>query len=101
MGDFAAGERGRAADPRQRAGFQADLDRAVRLIDLVRARKVNVLAGRSVTGLDETAQLDCLTDNLALAADRFRPVGIRVLTEMLNPIDVPGFLLASVHTVRG
>ncbi len=99
MGDFAAGERGRAGDPTQRAGFQADLDRAVRVIDLAGARKVNVLAGRSVAGSDERAQLDCLTANLALAADRFVSMGVRVVTEMLNPRDVPGFLVSSVPVV--
>lgn len=100
MGDFAAGERGLAGDPDRRPEFLAGLDTALRVIELVGARKVNVLAGRRVPGHRREAQLDCLVDHLALVADQLSPAGVGVVTEMLNPWDVPGFLLSSVQVVR-
>ena len=86
--------------PAQLSGFLGDLDQAVRVIELIGARKVNALAGRRRPGMDEATQLDCLVDNLARAADRFQPLGVQVVTEMLNPRDVPGFLIASVDIAR-
>jgi hydroxypyruvate isomerase len=100
MGDFAAGERGLAGDPDRRAEFRAGLDVAQEVIELVRPRKVNVLAGRSVPGHARQVSIDCLVDNLAFAADQLRPTGVRVVTEMINPWDVPGFLVSSVPVAQ-
>ena len=37
--------------------------------------------------------LDCLIANLRKSAEAFAPLGIRVLVEAINPIDMPGFLI--------
>jgi hydroxypyruvate isomerase len=100
MGDFAAGERGLAGDPDRRHAFRWGVDAAVRVAEATGARKVNALAGSRVPGRGLEEQLDCLVDNLGLAADRLGPAGVRVVTELLNPTEIPGFLLASVDRVR-
>lgn len=100
MGDLAAGDRGFAGDPTRRAEFRVAVDDAVRVAEATGARKVNALAGRRVKGVTEKEQLVVLTEQLSHAADRLAPAGVRVLTELLNPIETPGFLLSSVDTVR-
>ena len=37
--------------------------------------------------------LDCLAANLRKSAEAFAVLGIRVLVEAINPIDMPGFLI--------
>lgn len=100
VGDLAAGERGFAGDPRRRDEFRAGVEQAVRIASLTGARKVNALAGIAVTGQPLAGQLDCLVENLAHAHGRLSEVGVRVVTELLNPVESPGFLLDSVARVR-
>lgn len=98
-GDLAAGERGFAGDPARRASFRAGIEGAMRLAELTGTRKVNALAGRAVPGEPREAQLDCLVENLAYASDRLAEVGVRLVTELLNPVETPGYLLATVDAV--
>ncbi len=100
MGDFAAGDRGFAGDPRRRAEFRDGVEAAARIADRLGARKVNALAGRRIEGESESAQYDCLVEQLAFAADRLAEHGVRLMTEMLNPVETPGFLLSSLDRTR-
>lgn len=100
FGDMAAGDRGYAGDPARQARFRSDVERSIELAGRLRARKVNALAGVRVAGSSEADQLACLRDNLAFAAERFAATGTRVVTELLNPVETPGFLLASLAHVR-
>lgn len=100
FGDMAAGDRGYAGDPARQARFRSDVQRSVDMAGRLGARKVNALAGVKVAGSSEADQLACLRDNLAFAVEWFAAVGTRVVTELLNPVETPGFLLASLATVR-
>jgi len=100
FGDMAAGDRGYAGDPARRVRFRADVTHAVELAGRLGVRCVNALAGVRLPGVDAEAQLDCLRENLAFAAAAFAPVGTRVVTELLNPVETPGFLLGSIADVR-
>ena len=100
FGDMAAGDRGYAGDPARRDRFRADVERSVELAGRLGARKVNALAGVRVPGASEADQLACLGDNLAFAAERFAAAGTRVVTELLNPVETPGFLLSSIAHAR-
>lgn len=100
MGDFAAGDRGHAGDPRRRDEFRAGVEAAARVADRLGSSKVNALAGRRVQGETEAAQLDCLVEQLGWAADYLAGHGVRVNTELLNPIETPDFLLASLDRAR-
>ncbi len=99
MGDHAGGERGIAGDPGRKAAYQASLDLLAEYAEVLRPSKANVLAGRAVDGMERRAQLECLRANLAAAADRLHRLDVRVVTELLNPLDTPGFLLADLETV--
>ena len=99
MGDFGAGERGFAGDPSRKDAFRQAVRQAEIVAERVRPSKVNVLAGRAVPGVPSAEQLDCLIENLDYVETRFRASGIQVLTELLNPVETPGFLLTDVATV--
>jgi len=99
FGDFAAGDRGFAGDPDRRAAFRQGVLLAEAIAERISPAKVNILAGRAVTGISLAEQLACLRENLEFAAARFLPSGIKVVTELLNPIETPGFLLSDVATV--
>ena len=101
MGDFAAGDRGFAGNPRNRAAFDRSLDMTAAYANVLKPAKINVLAGRAIAGTPLQAQLQCLRDNLSAAADRLNGPGVQVVTELINPLDTPGFLLADLDTVRG
>lgn len=100
MGDFAAGDRGFAGDPRRRAEFHDGVEAAARIAERLGAGKVNALAGRRIDDETESAQYDCLVEQLAFAADRLAEYGVRLTTEMLNPVETPGFLLSSLDRCR-
>ena len=100
MGDFAAGERGFAGDPRRRAEFRAGVELAMRIAERLGVTKVNALAGARVDGETVAAQLDCLVEQLGWAAELSSRHGVQLMTELLNAIDTPGYLLASLATVR-
>lgn len=99
MGDFAAGDRGFAGEPRRRAAFDKALGLTAAYADVLRPAKINVLAGRGVEGIAVPDQLECLRTNLVAAADRLSGLGVQVVTELLNPLDTPGFLLSDLETV--
>ncbi len=100
MGDFLAGDRGFAGDPRRRLEFQLGVDRAIVIAERLGASKVNALAGRRLPELSESTQLACLIEQLAEAADRLSTVGVAVNTELLNPIENAGFLLSDLARTR-
>ena len=99
FGNFDAGDRGFAGDPSRRVEFRRAVELAEALAERISPAKVNCLAGRAVAGVSIDEQLSCLLENLEFVAGRFQSAGIKVVTELLNPIETPGFLLADVATV--
>lgn len=100
MGDFYAGDRGYAGDPRRRTEFRAGVVRAAEVAERLAVRKVNALTGTRVSGEQEAAQRRCLVDQLGWAAERLGQHGVRVTMELLNSIDTPGYLLDSLDHVE-
>lgn len=92
-GDLMSGGAGLAGVPARRAEFAEALREALTYAAMVRPLFVNVLPGRLAEGVSREHALHALADNLRLAADEFLLLGIRVLVEAINPIDMPGFLI--------
>lgn len=92
-GDLMSGGAGLAAVPARQAEFAAALQEALSYAAMVRPACVNVLPGRLAEGVSREQALDCLAANLRKAAEAFSVLGIRVLVEAINPIDMPGFLI--------
>lgn len=92
-GDLMEGGCGLAAHPRRREAFGAALREALTYAAMVRPGCVNVLPGRLAEGVGREEALGCLAENLRQAADAFSVLGITVLCEAINPLDMPGFLI--------
>jgi len=92
-GDLMAGGAGLACVPARQAEFDAALQEALTYAAMLRPLKVNVLAGRLETGADAAAAWECLAGNLRSTAEAFSILGIEVLCEAINSLDMPGFLL--------
>lgn len=92
-GDLMAGGPGLAAVPARQDAFDAALQEALSYAAMVRPAMINVLPGRLAEGLSREQALACLIGNLRQAAEAFQLLGIGVLVEAINPLDMPGFLL--------
>lgn len=92
-GDLMQGGAGLAAVPERQAEFDAALREALAYAAMTRPLCVNVLPGRLAEGLSREQALATLAGNLRKSADAFSLLGIRVLCEAINPLDMPGFLI--------
>ena len=92
-GDLLSGGDGLAAVPAQQPAFEAALQQALAYAQVVRPLRVNVLPGRLAEGVSRARALECLTDNLRRCAQAFNTLGIEVMVEAINPLDMPGFLI--------
>lgn len=92
-GDLMSGGAGLAAVPACQAEFDKALQEALTYAAVVQPMCVNVLPGRLVDGVSREEALRTLAANLRKAAEAFQVLGIRVLCEAINPLDMPGFLI--------
>ncbi|MEE1949602.1 TIM barrel protein [Pseudomonas alcaligenes] len=92
-GDLMSGGAGLASVPSRQEQFDVALQQALDYAAVVRPLCVNVLPGRLADGVSRDEALDVLVGNLRKAADAFQALGVRVLFEAINPLDMPGFLI--------
>lgn len=92
-GDLMQGGAGLAAVPERQAAFDAALQEALTYAAMTRPLKVNVLAGRLAEGVERGEALQTLAANLRKSAEAFAVLGIGVVCEAINPLDMPGFLI--------
>jgi hydroxypyruvate isomerase len=96
VGDLTTGGPGIAAHPGREEQFKVSVEEAYKYADSLKPTSVNVLAGTpSLEKFERRQCLDVLASNLYYAADAFEKIGTKVLTEAVNTIDRPGFLLHS------
>lgn len=94
-GDLMTGGPGLAGVPARQTEFDVALQEALSYAAMVRPHWVNVLPGRLAEGVERDQALTCLTANLRRAAEAFAVLGIGVLCEAINPLDMPGFLIST------
>lgn len=92
-GDLMNGGAGLAAVPARQAEFDAALQETLSYAAMVRPALVNVLPGRLAEGLEPEQAQTCLISNLRKTAEAFQLLGIGVVVEAINPLDMPGFLI--------
>lgn len=92
-GDLMSGGPGLAAVPERQEAFDQALQAAATYAAMVRPAFVNVLPGRLAEGVEREAALATLERNLWKTAEAFDILGIGVLCEAINPLDMPGFLI--------
>jgi len=92
-GDWAAGDRGIAADPSRVAEFREGVPRAIAYARTLGVPQLNCLAGKLPTGTTPDQARATLVDNLRFAAAALHEAGLTLLIEPINRFDVPGFVL--------
>ena len=91
--DLMTGGPGLAAVPARQAEFDTALQQTLTYAAMTRPVYVNVLAGRLAEGGNHAQAQACLIANLRQTAEAFALLGIGVLCEAINPLDMPGFLI--------
>ena len=94
-GDWAKGERGIACHPDRVEEFRAGVDQAIAYAQVLGNSQVNCLVGIRPQGLSCANVEKTLVDNLRYAADKLETVGIKLVMEMINTRDIPGFYLCT------
>jgi hydroxypyruvate isomerase len=92
-GDWQAGERGIACDPRRTAEFRRGVGLAIAYASTLGCPRLNCLAGIPPAGLGAAEIQRTLVDNLRFAARELAAAGLDLLVEPINTFDVPGFYL--------
>ena len=94
-GDFAAGERGIAAEPTRTAEFAQGVEDAVKIAPELGCTRVNCLVGLTNPSVPPGTARATLIANLRFAASEFAKIGVTLLIEPLNRIDTPRFLVGT------
>ncbi len=92
-GDFMQGGAGLAAVPSRQAEFDTALQECLTYAVMTRPLCVNVLPGRLAEGVSREQALETLAANLRKSAEAYALLGVRVVCEAINPLDMPGFLI--------
>ena len=92
-GDWEGGDRGVACDPARVEEFRAGVAQAIAYAKTLGVPRLNCLAGKAPAGVDAAVVHQTLVDNLRFAAQALEQNGIRLLVEMINTFDIPGFYL--------
>jgi hydroxypyruvate isomerase len=91
-GDWAKGERGIACHPARVGEFQDSVGKAIDYAQALGCKQLNCLAGICPDAPDDR-QRAAFVANLKFAALKLKEVGIKLLIEPINTIDIPGFYL--------
>lgn len=92
-GNWAAGDRGIAALPDRTDEFRRGVATAIQMARVLKVSRLNCLVGKRDPNIRLDDQRRVMVENVRYAAQALGQAGITLLVEMLNPFDVPGFML--------
>ncbi|RFP15122.1 hydroxypyruvate isomerase [Duganella sp. BJB488] len=92
-GDWNAGDRGMACDPRRQDEFRAGVRSALEYATELGATQLHCMAGKTPPGLAPERAHATYVDSLRWAAAELAPHGINLLIEPINHYDMPGYFL--------
>jgi hydroxypyruvate isomerase len=92
-GNWGAGERGIAVFPDRLDEFRRGVARAVETAKQLRVSRLNCLVGKRDPQIPLADQQRVMLENLRYAAQALDTIGATLVIEMLNPVDVPDFLI--------
>ena len=100
-GDMPAGDRGLAGDPERQGRFRENVPVALELAQSLGCRRMNVLLGHEIRGMDRGEQLALARENLRFAADRAEGAGVTVMVEAVNTFENGPYLLYTTSQAVG
>ncbi|XYJ09158.1 hydroxypyruvate isomerase [Telluria sp. B2] len=92
-GDWAAGDRGMACDPRRIQEFQDSVELALDYADELGVKQLHCMAGRIPPNVPHERAHAAYVSNLQFAAGKLKEHGLALLIEPINDRDVPGYFL--------
>jgi hydroxypyruvate isomerase len=96
-GDWAAGDRGMACDPRRADEFRDGVRQAIDFATELEVPRLHCMAGKLPGGLAPERARETLVGSLQYAADQCRAHNIDVMIEPINTYDIPGYFLNHSH----
>jgi hydroxypyruvate isomerase len=91
-GDWAAGERGYAANPSRRKEARVGAELALRYAKTLGCSTLHLMAGKIPADADRRLWKDALIENARFAADLTAEHGITIVLEAINTkVDIPGY----------
>jgi hydroxypyruvate isomerase len=96
-GDWAAGERGMACDPRRIGEFQDNVGLALDYAEELGVPQLHCLAGKLHAAVTVERAHETYVANLRFAAAQCLQRGIKLLIEPLNTFDAPGYFLTGTR----
>jgi hydroxypyruvate isomerase len=93
-GDWAAGERGIACDPRRIGEFQDSVELGLDFAADLGVDQLHCLAGKVPPNVAPERARDTYRANLRFAAAACAGHGLRLLIEPINTVDIPGYCLS-------
>jgi hydroxypyruvate isomerase len=100
-GDMPAGDRGLVSDPERQQDFRENVPVALELARAVGCRRLNVLVGHELEGMERDEQLALARENVRFAADRAAEHGIGVVVEAVNTFENGPYLLRATAEAVG
>lgn len=95
-GDLMQGGCGLAGVPGREAEFAAAVEQAIAYATELNVPTLNILVGKQPEGVALRECLDTLVNNLQWACDRFAAYNLQPVIEMINGINMPGFLIQTM-----
>lgn len=92
-GDWAAGERGMACDPRRIGEFQDSVELAIEFAEELGVTQLHCLAGKIPPNVPRKRARTTYVNNLRFAARELGKRGVALLIEPINDRDIPGYFL--------
>ena len=92
-GNWDAGDRGLACDPKRIDEFRAGVARGIEYGTALGVPHLNCLAGKAPAGVDDATLRRTFVANLRFAAAEFKKARLNLLIEPINRFDIPGFYL--------
>lgn len=92
LGNFAAGERGLGALAGRQADFATAMAMGLAYAEALACPRLHVMCGRTGDG----ASRDCFVANLKAEAGRAAALGIKLVIEPINTMDMPGYFLTDI-----
>jgi hydroxypyruvate isomerase len=96
-GNWEAGDRGLACDPRRVSEFRAGVNQALDYAQALACTRLNCLAGIAPHDIDHKRLEKTLLDNLAYASARCSAAGVQLLLEPINLRDMPGYFVSTTN----
>ena len=96
-GDWSAGERGMACDPRRIGEFQDSVELALDYAVDLGVCQLHCLAGKLPPNVAHERAHDTYVANLKFAAAALAKHGVRLLIEPINTFDIPGYFLTGTQ----